>query len=82
VTAKHIATTAASIAQKVERYELRAMRIVETARDAFREVADLAQSRIGRVRMLVRDSYSLSAKRTALVSEKETSIDGRRVLLG
>lgn len=82
VVARHIAATAQTLVQRVERYELQATKIVERARDAFRDVTDLAQTRVGRARMIVDDLCSIYARRTALVSREDTSIDGRRVLLG
>ncbi len=82
VAAQHIATTAATLTQRVERLEVNATRIIERTRDAFREVKGLWQTRAGRVRTLVEDGYRLRAKRTAIHSENETSIDGSAVLLG
>jgi hypothetical protein len=82
VVARHVVTTAQRVVTKVEEYELTAVKIVETARDTFREVADLAQSRIGRARTLVRGAFSLRAQRTHVISKEETKIDGKRVLLG
>ena len=49
IMAQQIATTAQRIASNVDRYELTATRVVEKTRDAFRTVADLAETRIGRV---------------------------------
>jgi hypothetical protein len=80
--ARSVATTANEIAQNVDRYELTADRIVEKSRDVFRDVADLCQSRVGRARMLVSDVYSVFSRRAVMVSEDETSIDGKKILLG
>lgn len=82
VFARDIATTANRLACNVERYEVEATRIVEKARDAFREITDLAQTRAGRLRTLVADLYTLDSRRTMLRSDDDTSIDGKRVLLG
>ena len=82
VLARAIATTAEHMVLGVGRYELVAERIVERARNTVRDVAELAQSRVGRLRTIVRDVYSLRSRKAELVSEEETSIDGRRVLLG
>ncbi len=75
-------TTTKAFAVATERYELSATRIVEKARDAYRDVSDLAQSRLGRVRTVVAGVYSQRARRTVIKSEDDTSIDGRKVLLG
>jgi hypothetical protein len=80
--ARAMKTTVASFALSTEKYELSATKLVEVTRDAFRDVADLAQSRIGRVRMLVREVYSQRARRTVIASTEDTSVDGRKVLLG
>jgi hypothetical protein len=80
--ARQVVTTAERLAHSVDRYELTATRLVETARDAFRDVADLAESRIGRARTLVKGVYSLHARRSVMVSKEETKVDGKKVLLG
>jgi hypothetical protein len=82
VIAGHIATTAEEIAQNVGRYELTANRLIERTQSSFRDVKDLAQSRIGRMRTVVSDVYSVYSRRSVLVSKEETSIDGSKVLLG
>lgn len=82
VIARTAALTATHLAQNVERYDLTATRLVERTKDAFREAQDLAQTRVGRARTLVREVFSLQSKRSVLVSEEDTSIDGRKILLG
>jgi hypothetical protein len=82
ILAQEIATTAKRVAHNVERYEVTATRIVETAKDAFFDVADLVQSRIGRARTLVKGAYTLHAKRAIVASKEETKVDGKKVLLG
>jgi hypothetical protein len=82
VLARTIATTAEVLALNVDRYELTANRLVEKARDAFRDVGGLLQQRIGRARVIVDDAYSLYSRRTVLESKEETSIDGKKILLG
>ncbi len=80
--ARRISVTAATLAHNVERYELTATRMVERARDAFREVSALWQTRAGRVRTLVTGSHTQHARRTLITSDEDTSVDGKRVLLG
>lgn len=82
VLSRKIHTTAEALTQEVERFELTATRIVERAKDTFRDTAELLQERAGRARFLVRDLFSLDSRRTAMQSEDETSIDGKKVLLG
>jgi hypothetical protein len=80
--ARDVSTTATRAVQRVERWELTAHRIVEQAHDAFRDVENLAQQHVGRLRTIVDDVYSVTSRRTDMVSEDDTSIDGKHVLLG
>ena len=82
VVARAIVTSAEQIVETATRVERTAHRLIERARDAFRDVAELSQTRVGRVRTIVRDTYSLTANRTTLNSKEDTSIDGKRILLG
>lgn len=82
VVAQHIVTTAQRVATSVDKYELTATRIVEKTQDAFREVMDLAETKAGRARTIVRGAFSLRARRTQMVSKEETKVDGKKVLLG
>jgi phage baseplate assembly protein gpV len=82
VVAQHITHTAERLAQNVGRYELVADRLVEKTRHSFRDVAELLHTRVGRARTLVRNTYALWSRRTVLTSSEDTSIDGRKVLLG
>ena len=80
--ARAVSTTAQSFALATDAYELVAGRLVEKTRDAFRDVADLAQSRIGRLRTIVAGISTQRARRTVIVSTDDTSIDGRKIHLG
>ena len=80
--ARSITVTAESLAQKVVKYELTAERLVEKTKDSFRDASDLAQTRAGRLRTIVKDVLSMHARRSVLISTDETSIDGKKVLLG
>jgi hypothetical protein len=82
LVAHAIVTTADRIAVTAGTCELLADRLVERSRDAFREVTDLAQSKLGRVRTLVEGVYSLSSRRTVMVSSDDTTIDGSHISLG
>ena len=82
ITAERIVSAARIIAQSAERFEVSAGRLVEKARDVYREATELSQTRAGRMRQLIGDVFSVHAKRTQIDSEDDTSIDGKRVLLG
>lgn len=82
IVARALSTSAEEIIETADRVERTAHRLIERARDAFRDVAELCQSRVGRMRTVVRDAYSLSSQRTTMTSKDDTSIDGKRILLG
>ena len=82
VVAQRIATTAGTLVQSVERFELTATRLIEKTRDAFRDAEGLIQTRAGRARTIVKDAFSLHARRTSMASTEDTSIDGNKILLG
>lgn len=82
VLAQQLATSAEVLVQNAVRFELTATRLVEKTRDAFRDTSELAQTRVGRARLLVSDVYALFSRRTTMVSNEETSIDGSKILLG
>jgi hypothetical protein len=73
---------AAEIVCDAGRYDLRAERIFERARDVYREVEGVVHTRAGRVRTLARDVVQVFAKRLNLAAEEDATVDGERVLLG
>lgn len=82
ILARSIATTAEQLATSVSRYELTATKLVEKTRDTFRDVADLLQIRARRSRTIVADTHTVHSRRTVLMSSEETTIDGKKILLG
>ena len=80
--ARNVSTTATRLAQRTESWELETERLSERARDVYREVSEVAQHRFGRLRSIIEDVYSVKARRTEIASDDDTSIDGKRVLLG
>jgi hypothetical protein len=82
LVAHEVANTVKHWAANVEHYELVADRLVERSRNSVREVAELLQTSAGRARHLVRTTFSLRSRRSVLRSKKDTSIDGKRILLG
>ncbi len=65
-----------------ERFERIATRVFETAKSVFSTVDDLHQTKVGRVRALVRGGWFLKSGHTSMVSDEETKIDGRQINLG
>ncbi len=77
-----LVTEAGSIAFSTDRWELRANRLKERARDAFIDVENLMQTRAGQLRTIARRTMQLFAERTSIRSREDTAVDGKRVLLG
>jgi hypothetical protein len=64
------------------RWELIADRAVETVKDAYKSCEGLMQVRATRMRQLLEGAFEVVADRASIRSEEETTIDGKRVLLG
>lgn len=75
-------TTAPLVTESAGRRELVAERVVERATDVYRQVSGLLQTTASRARTLVEGDHDLCAGRTNISSNEDTSIDGKRVLLG
>lgn len=73
---------ARAVTSLVGRWELRAQRLVEHAVDAYRDVDGVLQTRAGRMRTVVQGAYRVLARRTDILSQEDSVIDGKRVLLG
>lgn len=82
VKAERFFTKVRVLAQHADRLEVSAGRILEKAREAYQDVEELLQTRAGRIRALVEDAYHLQSRRTSIASKEDTSIDGKKVLLG
>ncbi len=77
-----IALKAREVECEAGRIDLRADRIFERARDIYRDVEGLLQTRAERVRTLATGAYQLFAGRVNVVAEEDAAVDGKRVLLG
>lgn len=82
LTGERVIIRGAEASIEVSKLEIRAGRLVERVFEAYREVDTLMQTRAGRVRTLVRGAMDLLSGSTTIASEEDTSIDGKRVLLG
>ncbi|MBK8257540.1 MAG: DUF3540 domain-containing protein [Polyangiaceae bacterium] len=80
--AHRVVNTATTVLTRAERFEVQAEHMVERTRDKFVEAKELVQVNAGRARTLVKELYSVFSGRTTMESKDETSIDGKRVLLG
>lgn len=82
VAARRVETTAGLVKQTAARVEITAQRLVERTEDALREASDLSETRARRARTVIQETYSLHAERTKVSSIEETSLAGRKILLG
>jgi hypothetical protein len=82
VVAERVRTSASSIETTAKKIDITAERVATRAKELVEDVVDLLETRAGRVRSLVRGAFSLRSRTTAMKSKDDTSIDGKRVLLG
>jgi len=80
--ADSLESTAKTTVHRAERYEVAAERLVETAREAVRDVRELFEERLGRARTIVREASTLRAERVQVVAEREVTVDGEHIHLG
>lgn len=71
-----------ALKQRASRIEVDADQLFERTRDCIREARELVLTRAGSMRTLVKKGLTIATRRTSMRSEKDTEIDGRRVLLG
>lgn len=72
----------AHASQTFEVLETRASRVVERARNVYREVEELAQTHAGRVRVVAEDALHLHARRALVKADEDVKIRGEKVHLG
>lgn len=65
-----------------DRFEGIFQTLTEKARNAFRSVEELAQTKAGRIRTFVESTYFFKAKRTFVKSEEDYKIRAKRIHLG
>ncbi len=82
VVATEVRTSAKTITSHARKIETTAERIAVHAKELAQEIAGALDTRAGRVRSIVRGAFSLRTRTVNMKSEQDTSIDGRRVLLG
>lgn len=80
--ARRIATRVDSATLEARAYEVSVTSLVTKARDTLTEVAESIETRAGAMRSLVKGLFALHSERTALVSKEDTSVDGKKILLG
>lgn len=82
VLLRTLATTAETIVTRVSEQEVSAERLISRAKEAISEVKGLWLTRAGRSKTEVEGAYSVKSERTELFSKEETTVDGKKILLG
>jgi hypothetical protein len=82
LAAQAIETTSPELVLRVGRLQLSAERVLERVTDVYRDVGGMIETHAQQVRSLVRGATQLMSGSTTIVSQDDTFIDGRRVLLG
>lgn len=82
LVAREARTSATRIDVAATRIETTAEHVVTRAKSLVQNVSGLLESKLGRARTIVEGAFSLRSKSTSMKSKEDTSVDGRRVLLG
>ncbi|MEO7031576.1 MAG: DUF3540 domain-containing protein [Herbaspirillum sp.] len=57
-------------------------RLIQKARNSFRWIENLDETRAGRVRMQITDRFQLKARHASMIAEDQVKIDGKKIDLG
>lgn len=81
VVAKTLRTVAHRVRERAEHVERTAGRVVEHAREVFREVEELSQTKAGRLRLVADTALSLLGKSTTVKAREDVKIKGEKIHL-
>lgn len=79
--AETVSLRASSVVSVVEALETQAERIVERARNVYREIEDLSQTRAGRLRTVVKTTFHVLSQRAFLKAKDDVKIKGDKIHL-
>ncbi len=82
VTAKTLTTLAQKTKQLAEVMEVRVTRLVEHARDVYREAEGLSQTRAGRLKLLAENTLHVFGKRALFKADKDLKLNADKIHLG
>ena len=80
-TADSMTSTIEKVRQTLGVVETRATRIIERAKNVYREVEELQQTRAGRVRMIAKKTFQVMGRRTLFKAKEDVSIKGEKIYL-
>lgn len=69
------------VLQAVETLEVRAGRVIERARETYREVEGLAQTRAGRLRLVAEETLHLLGRRAQMKAQEDLKLKGEKIYL-
>jgi hypothetical protein len=81
-TGRDLLAEVASLRVVAGRVETLARTVVEKARNLYRSVEELLETRAGRVRAVVDGTYHLKARDAVVRAEREVDVDGEKIRLG
>jgi hypothetical protein len=81
LVAKAVATTADQVKTVAGIVETQADRIVERARNVYRDVAELAQTRAGQLRLFARETIQLLGRRAHVKAKEDVKVKGEKIYL-
>ena len=82
LVAKTLRTVAYRILERADRVERTADRVVERAREAFREIEELDQTKAGRLRLVAETALSLLGRSTTVKAREDVKVQGEKIHLG
>ena len=76
-----IASVAEVVSTSARLIDDRADRVIERARESYREVEELAQTRAGQVRLVAEKTFRVLAERTLLKARRDMILKGETIYL-
>lgn len=74
-------TVAERVAERAETVERTAGRVIEKAREAYREVEGLSQTRAGRLRLVAERAFTVLSEQATLKAKDDVKIKGEKIYL-
>jgi len=81
VLAGRVETEARRLIQTVGELETNARQIFERARESFREVEDLAQTKAGRLRLVAKDTLRMLGREAIIKAREDMKLRGKHIYL-